>query len=125
MVKQKQDFKIRKMLISISLLIFIVLLISVYLYQSFKIDLIMKDLHALHEKRKQLISETESLQAEVDRLSNIDRVSKVAREKFDLEFSDEQTLVVRIDENEKINEIKEQFARQDSKTHKMKSAGLQ
>lgn len=124
-MQNKQEFKIKKILVSVSVLIVVVLLISVYLYQSFQIDLNMKDLHALHEKRNQLLSETESLQAEVNRLGNIDRVARIAREQFNLEFSDEQVYVIRIDEMENLREIKEMFARQDDKMQKIKSAGIQ
>lgn len=124
-MQNKEQFKVKKILVSISVLIVVVLLISVYLYQSFQIDLIMKDLHALHEQRNQLLSETESLQAEVNRLSNIDRVARIAREQFNLEFSDDQVYVIRIDETENLREIKEMFARQDDKMQKIKSAGIQ
>lgn len=124
MLKKNDEFKMRRMLAGISALIIIVLLISVYLYQSFQIDLIMKDLHVLHEKRNDLLSETERLQAEVDRLSNIDRVAQIARDKFDLEFSDEQALVVKIDQTDDLVRIKKQFAQQDKKIEQVKSAGI-
>lgn len=124
-MRKKSNTRMSQTVISILSLGFIVILFSVYLYQSFQIDLIMKDLHKLHEQKKQLLSETESLQAEIERLSNIDVISKAAREKFGLEFSREQFSVVKIDDPDDLGSIKEQFAREDKEIEKIKTAGIQ
>jgi len=85
-VKKTNSFLAR--FVSIASMAAIVTVVAFYLYQSFQIDLIMRDLHGLHQEKQRLISETETLQAEVDRLSNIDRISKTAYEKFGLIFND-------------------------------------
>ena len=113
------------MLLSVFSLGFMVALVSVYLYQSFQIDLIMKDMHKMHQYKKQLISETESLQAEVGRLSNIDVISKAAREKFYLHFSREQFMVVRLGDSDDLKYIQQQFALDDKNTQKINAAGIQ
>lgn len=82
-------------------------------------------MHKMHQHKKQLISETESLQAEVGRLSNIDVISKIANEKFKLQYSREQIKVVRIDDSEDLNNIKQQFALDDKNKQKISAAGIQ
>ncbi len=124
-MKKKKENKIWKTTGSVFFLIIVVVIVSSYLYQSFQIDLIMTEMHTLHLKKKQLLSETESLQAEVDRLGNIDRVSKIATEKFDLHFSDESQLVIKIDEGDDFSLLKEQFAQEEKKIEKIKTAGMQ
>lgn len=125
MRKLKSKSKSGGMFVSVFSLGFIVALVSVYLYQSFQIDLIMKDMHKMHQVKQKLISETESLQAEVGRLSNIDVISKAAREKFDLHFSREQIMVIRIDDSDDLNFIKRQFALNDKNKQKINAAGIQ
>ena len=105
-------------------LVLVVLVVSSYLYQSFQIDLIMKDMHVLHQKKKQLLSETESLQAEVNRLSNIDRISRIAAKDFNLTFSNESQLVIKIDDADNFERLKEQFAQEETKIKKIKTAGM-
>ena len=121
----KSKSKSGGMLASIFSLGFIVSLVSIYLYQSFQIDLIMKDMHKMHQYKKQLISETESLQAEVGRLSNIDVISKTAKEKFDLHFSREQSMVLRIEDSNDLYNIKQQFALDDKSRQQINAAGIQ
>ena len=121
----KSKSKSGGMLVSIFSLGFIVTLVSIYLYQSFQIDLIMKDMHKMHQYKKQLISETESLQAEVGRLSNIDVISKTAKEKFDLHFSREQSMVLRIEDSNDLYNIKQQFALDDKSRQQINAAGIQ
>jgi len=124
-MKKKNENKIWKTTGSVFFLIIVVVVVSSYLYQSFQIDLIMSDMHSLHQKKKQLLSETESLQAEVNRLANIDRISSIANEKFDLQFSDESLLVIKIDDADNFDKLKEQFAQEESKIKKIKTAGIQ
>ena len=114
-MKKKNNNKLNRTVVSVLSLGIIVVFFSMYLYQSFQIDFIMKDLHQLHQQKKQLLSETESLHAEIDRLSNIDVISKMAREKYGLEFSREQFLVVKIDDSDDLYAIQKQFAQEDKK----------
>ena len=88
----------------------IILLLSMDMYQKFKIDLIMKDLHQLEERKKQLISETELLRSEVDRLKNIDRISKIAKEKLNLVNNSDEAVVIQIEDLDELDELKTKFA---------------
>ena len=124
-MRKKNNNKLSKTVVSILSLGIIVVFFSVYLYQSFQIDLIMKDMHQLHLQKQQLLSETESLQAEIDRLSNIDVIAKTAKEKYGLEFSTEQYLVVKIDDSDDLNDLKNQFALEEKKIEEIKTAGIQ
>ena len=49
----------------------------------------------------------------------------MAREKYDLEFSREQFLVVKIDDSDDLYAIQKQFAQEDKKIEKIKTAGIQ
>lgn len=124
-MKNKKDKKLNSMLISILTLGLIVTFISTYLYQSFQIDLIMKDLHKLHQQKKELLSETERLDAQVNRLSNIDVISKTAREKFDLHFDNNPYLVIKIDDMQDLYSLKEQLALNTKDEQKIITAGIQ
>ena len=104
-MKKKNENKIWKTTSNVFFLIIVVVIVSSYLYQSFQIDLIMTDMHELHQKKKQLLSETESLQAEVNRLSNIDRISRIARQQFNLHFNDEDQLVIKIDDADNFDDL--------------------
>ena len=102
----------------------IILLLSIDMYQKFKIDLIMKDLHQLEERKKQLISETELLRSEVDRLKNIDRISKIAKEKLNLVNNSDEAVVIQIDDLDKLDELKTKFANRRNKEQKYNLAGV-
>jgi cell division septum initiation protein DivIVA len=117
--------KLSGMLLSVLILGVIVTLVSVYLYQSFQIDLIMKDLHKMHQQKKELLSKNESLEAEIGRLTNIDVIAKTAMEKFDLHFSREQSLVIKIDDMDDMHSIRMQLAQDNQNRQKMNTAGIQ
>jgi cell division protein FtsL len=102
----------------------IILLLSMDMYQKFKIDLIMKDLHQLEERKKQLISETELLRSEVDRLKNIDRISKIAKEKLNLVNNSDEAVVIQIDDLDELDELKTKFANRRNKEQKYNLAGV-
>lgn len=102
----------------------IILLLSMDMYQKFKIDLIMKDLHQLEERKKQLISETELLRSEVDRLKNIDRISKIAKEKLNLVNNSDEAVVIQINDLEELDELKTKFANRRNKEKKYNLAGV-
>jgi cell division protein FtsB len=124
-MRKKNNNKLSSAVVSVLSLGIIVIFFSVYLYQSFQIDLIMKDLHKLHEQKNQLISETESLQAEIERLSNIDVISKLAREKYGLEFGGGEVSVIKIEDSDDLKTIQKQFAQEDKQIEKIKTAGIQ
>ncbi len=125
MQNKKSEKKVWKTTGNVLFLIIVVVIVSSYLYQSFQIDLIMQDMHALQVKKKQLLSETENLQAEVERLSNIDRISRKAIKDFGLEFSNENQFAIKIGDRDDLIELKEQFAQEDLKIEKIKTAGIQ
>ena len=102
----------------------IILLLSMDMYQKFKIDLIMKDLHQLEERKKQLISETELLRSEVDRLKNIDRISKIAKEKLNLVNNSDEAVVIQIEDLDELDELKTKFANRRNKEQKYNLAGV-
>ena len=102
----------------------VILLLSLDMYQKFKIDLIMKDLHQLEERKKQLISETELLRSQVDRLRNIDRISNIAREKLNLINNADDAVVIQIDNLDEVDELKTKFANRRNKEHKYNLAGV-
>lgn len=121
--KKNKTLKIKfYFFVSISALI---LLLSMDMYQKFKIDLVMKDLHQLEERKKQLLSETELLRSQVDRLKNIDRISKIAKEKLNLINNTDEAAVIQIDDLDEVNELKVKFANRRSKEQKYNLAGVQ
>jgi cell division protein FtsL len=62
----------------------VVIIIGAYQYQSIQIDILAREIRSLELKRNQLISEKTSLQVEIDQLTHINRIEKIAREKFGL-----------------------------------------
>ena len=84
----------------------------------------MKDLHQLEERKKQLISETELLRSQVDRLRNIDRISNIAREKLNLINNADDAVVIQIDNLDEVDELKTKFANRRNKEHKYNLAGV-
>ncbi len=85
-----QENKITRKIIGIGVLGFVVLAFWLYLYQATRIEAILNESHMLYEQRRQLISETETLQAQVSRLSNVDRISKIAEKKLGMVFDENQ-----------------------------------
>lgn len=94
------------------------------MYQKFKIDLIMKDLHRLEEQKKQLMSETELLRSQVARLRNIDRISGLARQKLNLINNTDEAVVIKIDGLNEVDELKMKFANRRNKKQKYNLAGV-
>jgi cell division protein FtsB len=62
----------------------VVVVIGVYQYQSIEIDILAREIRSLELKRNQLVSEKTSLQVKIDQLTHINRIEKLAREKFGL-----------------------------------------
>jgi cell division protein FtsB len=62
----------------------VVVVIGAYQYQSIQIDILARDIRSLELKRNQLVSEKSSLQVQIDQLTHINRIEKLAREKFGL-----------------------------------------
>ncbi len=102
----------------------IILLLSMDMYQKFKIDLIMKDLHRLEEQKKQLLSETELLRSQVDLLRNIDRISGIARDKLNLVNNSDDAVVIKIEGLDEVDELKTKFVNRRNKEQKYNLAGV-
>ena len=94
------------------------------MYQKFKIDLIMKDLHQLEEQKKQLLSETELLRSQVDLLRNIDRISGIARDKLNLVNNSDDAVVIKIEGLDEVDELKTKFVNRRNKEQKYNLAGV-
>lgn len=111
--------------IRVLLLFGLVMMFGLKLMIHFKVDLLMRDVRLLEVKRNQLISERERMIAEVNRLKNIDRISRIAEEKLGLTTDPEPVLSIRLEDFKKVKEIKEKFARQqNTKTKDYQMAGI-
>jgi cell division protein FtsB len=62
----------------------VVVIIGAYQYQSIQIDILAREIRSLELKRNQLVSEKTSLKVNIDQLTHINRIEKIAREKFGL-----------------------------------------
>ena len=78
-------------------IIIVVVVIGLFQYQSIQIDILARDIRSLELKKKQLINDKGVLQVDIDRLTHINRIEKLAEEKFGLIYSGEnmQKLVVK------------------------------
>ncbi|MCD6375225.1 MAG: hypothetical protein J7L94_06825 [Caldisericaceae bacterium] len=111
--------------VRVLLLFGLVMMLSLKLMIHFKVDLLMRDVRLLEVKRNQLLSERERMLAEVNRLKNIDRISRIAEEKLGLTTDPEPVLSIRLEDFKKVKEIKEKFARQqNNNTREYRMAGI-
>jgi cell division protein FtsL len=124
MKKKLKTTSLRKKIIAIVSLLGLVLVISTRMYQGFQVDLMMKDLHQLEEERKKILSETSKLRAEVNRLKNVDRISRIAAEKFDLVINNDPVTMIRIENFETLNKVKRNFADRKNEQGKISVAGV-
>ena len=62
----------------------VVIFIGAYQYQSIQVDILARKIRSLELRRNQLVSEKTSLQVQIDQLTHINRIEKLAREKFGL-----------------------------------------
>lgn len=122
--KRKTDNRLSKRIYSILILFGLVLVISLKMYQVFKVDLLMKDLRSLEQQKKQLVSQTEKLKAEVDRLSNIDRIGKIAVEKYNLVNNTDEVIILQLDNFDEFKSLKKKFAERNQKDKTYELAGV-
>ena len=54
--------------------------IGLYQYQSIQIDILARDIRSLELKRNQLVNRKATLQVQIDQLTHINRIEKLARE---------------------------------------------
>ncbi len=62
----------------------VVIFFGIYQYQAIKIDILARDIRSLELKRNQLVNGNTTLQVHIDQLTNINRIEKLAYEKFGL-----------------------------------------
>lgn len=62
----------------------VVIVIGAYQYQSIQIDILAREIRSLELRRNQLVSENTTLHVQMDQLTHINRIEKLAREKFGL-----------------------------------------
>ena len=122
--KRKTNNRLSKRIYSILILFGLVLVISLKMYQIFKVDLLMKDLRRLEQQKKQLVSQTEKLEAEVDRLSNIDRIGKIAVEKYNLVNNTDEVIILQLDNFDEFKSLKKKFAERNQKDKTYELAGV-
>ena len=60
----------------------VVVIIGIYQYQSIQIDILARDIRSLELKRNQLENQNTTLQVQIDQMTHISRIEKIAREKF-------------------------------------------
>ena len=62
----------------------VVVVIGIYQYQSIQMDILAREIRSLELKRNQLRSENTTLEVHIDQLTHINRIEKIAQEKFGL-----------------------------------------
>ena len=62
----------------------VVIFFGIYQYQAIQIDILARDIRSLELKRNQLVNGNTTLQVHIDQLTNINRIEKLAYEKFGL-----------------------------------------
>ena len=62
----------------------IVVAVGLYQYQSIRVDILAREIRNLEQKRNQLNNETATLQVSIDQLTHINRIEKMANERFGL-----------------------------------------
>ncbi len=62
----------------------VVIVIGAYQYQSIQIDILAREIRSLELRRNQLVSENTTLHVQIDQLTHINRIEKLARDKFGL-----------------------------------------
>jgi len=106
----KKKPKIINRALGFVLLFSIVLVFFFKMYQMFQVDLNMKDLHVLEQKKMRLISETALLEAEVSRLKNIDRINKIAAEKLDLVNNTDELFVLQLKDGNEMQKLAKKYS---------------
>jgi cell division protein FtsL len=96
--------------------LFVILTVIVFtaflkVYQVINVDLMMQEILKLEQDRNELMDTVQQLQTKVNKLSNIDRISKKAREQFNLVNNYDQAMFIKIDDYNKLDKMKKNFAR--------------
>ncbi len=62
----------------------VVVFVALFQYQSIQIDILAREIRALELRKNHLLNESTSLQAQIDRLTHLNRIEKLASERFGL-----------------------------------------
>ena len=62
----------------------VVIVVGLYIYQAVTIDEIAREIRMLEVKHRQLENEKANFEIEIEQLTNINRIEKMAKEKFGL-----------------------------------------
>ena len=62
----------------------VVLIVGLYIYQAVSVDQLAREIRMLEVEYKNLQNENESLAIEIEQLTNINRIQKLAKEKYGL-----------------------------------------
>jgi cell division protein FtsL len=68
----------------------VVITVGIFQYQSIRIDILAREIRSLEVKRNQLLNDKAAIQVQIDQLTHISRIEKIAREKFDLVNPDQK-----------------------------------
>jgi cell division protein FtsL len=87
-MKQQDKHSIRRIILwpfkSYIRILIVFGVIALYQYQAFKIDLLARELRQLELKKESLLNETNTLKVKIDQLTHINRVEKLARQRYGL-----------------------------------------
>ena len=62
----------------------VVVTVGIFQYQSISIDILAREIRGLEVQRNQLINDKAAIQIQIDQLTHLSRIEKIAREKFGL-----------------------------------------
>lgn len=65
-------------------ILIVVIVVGLYVYQSVTVDRLAREIRMLEFEQKRLQNQKANLETEIVQLSNINRIEKIAKEKFDL-----------------------------------------
>ncbi len=92
----------------------VVIILGLYIYQAVTVDELAREIRMLEVQYKQLLNEKANYEIEIEQLTNINRIEKMAREKFGLINGGNQVENIVIKkyekETEKIQDQKVQLA---------------
>jgi cell division protein FtsL len=101
-------------------ILLVVIAVGIFQYQSIRIDILAREVRSLELKRDQLNNDKATIQIQIDQLTHLSRIEKIARDRFGLvnpEQETERIIIKKFDEGEHSPAGKDR--------HKVKIAGVQ
>jgi len=68
----------------------VVIIVGLYIYQAVIIDELAREIRLLEVKHRQLENEKANIEIQIEQLTSINRIEKLAKEKFDLIYGGNQ-----------------------------------